>query len=104
MAEKKLEIEMPADELQGRYCNLAVISHDPSEFFIDLILRGPNMPKARVQSRVIMAPEHAKSLLYALKQNIDNYEKNFGEIQPRQPRRQGVDDGIMDFPLPQGQA
>ena len=100
---KQIEIEVPTDEMPGRYANLAVIAHSPNDFFLDMILMAPNTPKARVQSRIIMTPENAKQLLFALKQNIDNYEKNFGEIVPRQNRNNGQG-GIMDFPLPKGQA
>ena len=88
--------------MQGRYANMAMIAHGPNDFFIDMILRGPNMPQARVQSRIIMTPENAKQLLYALKENVDKYEAHFGEIKPRQASNNPG--GIMDFPLPKGQA
>jgi hypothetical protein len=40
----------------------------------------PGLPKARVHARVIMTPQHAKSLLGALEQNLKNYEAQFGAI------------------------
>ena len=83
--------------MQGRYANLAVISHSPNDFVMDMIFVAPNTPKARVQSRIIMTPENAKQLLYAMKENIDKYEANFGEIRPRQVKN---NDGIMDFIFP----
>lgn len=98
---KQIQIEVPNDEMQGRYANLAVISHSPNDFVLDMIFVAPNTPKARVQSRNIMTPENAKQLLYALKENIDKYEAHFGEIKPRQANN---NNGIMDFPLPKGQA
>lgn len=100
--QKQLQIEVPADEMQGRYANLAVITHSPNDFFLDMILMAPNTPKARVQSRIIMTPENAKQLLIALNENISRYEKAFGEITPRKPV--GGAGQIMDFPLPKGQA
>ena len=51
---------------------------------------------------IIMTPENAKQLLYALKENVDKYEAHFGEIKPRQASNNPG--GIMDFPLPKGQA
>jgi hypothetical protein len=30
-----------------------------------------------------MTPENAKQLLFALQDNINKYEKNFGEIKPK---------------------
>ncbi|MBQ2164213.1 MAG: DUF3467 domain-containing protein [Muribaculaceae bacterium] len=97
----QIQIEVPNDEMQGRYSNLAVISHSPNDFVMDMIFVAPNTPKARVQSRIIMTPENAKQLLYALKENVDKYEAHFGEIKPRVPAN---NNGIMDFPLPKGQA
>ena len=41
------------------------------------------MPQAPVVSRVIMSPENAKQLMFALTDNINKYEAQFGEIQPR---------------------
>ena len=99
--QNQIQIEVPNDEMQGRYANLAVISHSPNDFVMDMIFVAPNTPKARVQSRIIMTPENDKQLLYAMKENIDKYEANFGEIRPRQVKN---NDGIMDFPLPKGQA
>ncbi len=97
----QLQIEVPADEMQGRYSNLAVISHGPNDFFIDMILLAPNTPKARVQSRNIMTPENAKQLLAALQENVRKYEMTFGEIVPRKP---GGGNGPITFNIPQGQA
>ena len=99
--QQQIQIEVPADQMQGNYANLAVITHGPNDFFLDMILMAPNTPKARVQSRIIMTPENAKQLLYALKENVDKYEAHFGEIKPRVPAN---NNGIMDFPLPKGQA
>ena len=101
--QNQIQIEVPADEMQGKYANLAVITHGPNDFFIDMILMAPNTPKARVQSRVIMTPETAKQLLSALNENVRKYEQAFGEIKPRQAKG-AANPGIMDFPLPKGQA
>ena len=102
---QQIQIEVPAEEMQGKYANLAMITHGPNDFFLDMILMAPNMPKARVQSRIIMTPENAKQLLSALAQTVQQYEQTFGEIEPRMPRgAQPGPDGIIDFPLPKGQA
>ncbi|MBR3100353.1 MAG: DUF3467 domain-containing protein [Muribaculaceae bacterium] len=98
---KQIQIEVPTEEMQGRYSNLAVITHGPNDFFLDLILLAPNTPKARVQSRVIMTPENAKQLLAALQQNIQKYEMTYGEIRPRNA---GSGNGPINFPIPKGQA
>lgn len=75
-----LQIELSEEVASGIYSNLAVISHSSSEFILDFIRFLPGMPKANVESRIILAPEHAKRLLLALQDNINNYEKNRGTI------------------------
>lgn len=59
-----------------------MIGHNPSEFLIDFIFAAPGMPQAPVVSRVIMSPENAKKLMFALTDNIKKYEQQFGEILP----------------------
>lgn len=78
--EKQINIELGEKEAEGTYCNLVLISHSPAEFVFDFIRVMPGKPKARVYSRIIMAPQHAKSLLGALQDNILKYENQFGEI------------------------
>lgn len=82
---KELKIELTPDVAAGHYSNLAVISHSPQEVFVDFITVAPNMPQAKVQSRIIMTPENAKNLLFALRDNIAKYEQTFGEITHKTP-------------------
>ena len=82
---KELQIELTPDVATGHYANLAAIAHTPGEFFLDFIAFTPNMPKAKVATRVIMTPENAKNLLFALRDNIQKYEQIFGTIQPKMP-------------------
>lgn len=76
----QLNIELKEDVAQGTYSNLAIITHSTSEFVVDFIRIMPGMPKANVQSRVILTPEHAKRLMHALKDNIAKYESMHGPI------------------------
>lgn len=76
----QINIELPEDIAEGIYSNLALIAHSNSEFFIDFIRLMPGVPKAKVKSRIILTPEHAKRLINALHENIMKYEENFGEI------------------------
>ena len=76
----EINIELKEEMAQGTYANLAVISHSPSEFVIDFVRIMPGMPKAQVQSRIILTPEHAKRLLNALHENIQKYESTFGNV------------------------
>ena len=62
----QLQIELREEIAQGTYANLAIITHSSSEFILDFVRIMPGIPKAGVQSRIIVAPEHAKRLLRAL--------------------------------------
>ncbi len=79
--EVKLEIQMNDDVASGQYINMAVVNHNDSEFVIDCIYIQPQAPKAKVQSRLITSPRHAKRLLLTLQNNINNYEKKYGAIE-----------------------
>jgi hypothetical protein len=77
---QQINIELGENEAQGIYSNLAIITHSPAEFIIDFTRVVPGVPKAKVQSRIITTPQHAKMLMKALKENIDKFESRFGEI------------------------
>ena len=78
--ENQLEIELTDDVAQGTYSNLAIISHSSSEFVLDFIRVVPGVPKAKVKSRIILTPDHAKRLLAALEENIEKFEKMNGAV------------------------
>ena len=76
----QINIELSEEIAEGVYANLAMIAHSSSEFVIDFIRLMPGVPKAKVKSRLVVTPEHAKRLLTALQDNIQKYEATFGEI------------------------
>mgnify|MGYP000559119746 CR=1 FL=1 len=96
----QLQIELKEEVAQGTYANLAIITHSSSEFILDFIRVMPGMPKAGVQSRIVLAPEHAKRLLRALEENIgENMNALFGLI--RMPDEQNI---FRLFPTSRGEA
>ena len=88
----QFQVEVGEKEAEGIYSNIAFIAHSPSEVILDFARALPGLPKARVYARVIMTPQHAKSLLGALEQNLKNYEAQFGVI--KLPGEQGAPKGI----------
>jgi uncharacterized protein (DUF1778 family) len=72
--ENQLNIELSEEIAEGIYSNLAIITHSSSEFVFDFIRVMPGVPKAKVKSRIILTPEHAKRLLSALEDNIEKFE------------------------------
>ena len=87
--DNQLQIELKEEVAQGTYANLAIITHSSSEFVLDFVRVLPGLPKAGVQSRVILAPEHAKRLQRALEENIAKYERAFGPIRLQDHRGYG---------------
>jgi len=85
----QINVELSEEIAEGEYSNLAIINHSPSEFVVDFIRVMPGMPKAKVKSRVVLTPQHAKRLLQALNDNVHRYEAQHGEIrdaeQPQMP-------------------
>ena len=79
--EVKVEIQIDDDIAQGIYTNLAAINHSDNEFIFDFIFLQPQSPKAKVRSRLILSPKHAKRFLNALQENIRRYEDKFGKIE-----------------------
>ena len=85
--QQEINIELSDEVAGGTYANLAIITHSNSEFIVDFVRMMPGLPKAKVKSRIILTPQHAKRLMNALQDNISKFEKNFGDIKD-------IDNGI----------
>ena len=101
---QQLQIELKPEVAQGVYANLAILTHSSSEFILDFAGMMPGLQKAEVRSRVVMAPEHAKRLLFALQDNINKYEQQFGEIRLQQRQQQRPGGTIAPFNMNPGEA
>ena len=82
---KQMNISIDENVADGIYSNLAIINHSGSEFIVDFITVMPGSPKARVKSRVILTPEHAKRFKNALEDNIHRFENVNGTIKTNDP-------------------
>ncbi|MES2419573.1 MAG: DUF3467 domain-containing protein [Bacteroidota bacterium] len=84
--ENQLNIELSEEIAEGIFSNLAIITHSNTEFVLDFIRVMPGVPKAKVKSRIILTPEHAKRLLHAMQDNIEKFEMINGKIKtPEEP-------------------
>jgi len=88
---KQIQIELDEKVGAGEYANLAIVTHSAAEFVIDFTQIMPGLPKARVRSRIVMSPLHAKAFAMALTDNLKKFEKRFGTIQIAQ------EDWLKDF-------
>lgn len=90
----QINIELDEKIAEGIYSNLAIINHSASEFVMDFVTIMPGVPKAKVKSRIVLTPQHAKRFLNALAENIQRFEKAHGEIkdteQPQVPLNFGT--------------
>jgi hypothetical protein len=81
----QINIDLSEEIADGQYSNLSIITHSATEFVVDFVQLMPGVPKGKVKSRIIMTPENAKKLMYAMKENIEKYESVHGKIKNPQP-------------------
>jgi len=83
--QQQIQIKLDEETAMGHFANLASISHTREEFIFDFVFMGPGAP-AKVVSRIITSPGHAKRLMLALTDNVKKYEGKHGQIMPsREP-------------------
>ncbi|MBZ0265734.1 DUF3467 domain-containing protein [bacterium] len=78
--QQRIQIKLEDEVADGHYANLVLLNHSPAEFVLDFARLVPGSQQAKVQTRVILAPAHAKNLFSALEKNIKKYEDTYGEI------------------------
>lgn len=64
---------MDLQKIPKQFCENITVAYSP-EYFIMAMITGQTI------SAFSLTPQHAKRLQQYLKYNIDNFEKNFGEI------------------------
>jgi len=75
-----IHVQLDEARQAGDYVNMARIFHNQTEFVLDAMFMPPVSNTAKVLSRLVMSPIHAKQLLRALAHNVQIYEQKFGEI------------------------
>jgi hypothetical protein len=96
----QLNIELSEEVAEGIYSNLAIITHSNAEFVIDFVQVMPGTPKAKVKSRVLLTPQHAKRFMKAMVDNIQKFESVNGAIK----EAEAVSAVPMNFGGPTAQA
>lgn len=77
---KKINVKLDEKVGEGIYSNFFLVTNSPSEFVVDFGRLVPGVPNAKIYSRVITTPQHAKQLKQLLEKNIKAYEDKYGEI------------------------
>ena len=76
-----LQVQLDDNMAQGAYVNMSLVNHTETEFVLDFVYVQPHQPRAKVRSRIISSPKHAKRFLKALQENVARYESRFGDIE-----------------------
>jgi len=87
---QQIQVHLEENVAEGIYANLVAMTHSASEMVLDFIRVMPGVPKAKVQSRIIMTPQNAKAFQKALSDNISKFEEKFGEIKLTQLDEQRI--------------
>ena len=98
--QKQINIELDEKMAEGIYSNLAIINHSVSEFVVDFISMMPGAPKAKVKSRIILTPQHAKKFLKALNDNVQRFEKANGAKNFCFTRSNSLNSSLFLFSVP----
>jgi hypothetical protein len=80
MQQKKINVKLDEKIGEGTYANFFMVTYSPSEFILDFGRILPGLPDARIYSRVLSTPQHVKQLLQILQKNVEQFEKQHGEI------------------------
>jgi len=83
---QQINLELDDKSSSGEYANFVVVTHSQAEFILDFTRILPGLQKAKVHSRIVMAPQHAKAFLGALNENIQKFESKHGQI--KMPKRE----------------
>jgi len=75
-----IKVEVPDEIALGIYSNLTFLNVTGNEFIFDFGSIVPGQDTFKVQSRIIMSPQHAKRFSSLIQNSIKNYEDKFGNI------------------------
>jgi hypothetical protein len=80
--EQAIQINVPPEELLGRYANMLTVWHTPHEFTLDFSTVNPHggSLQAQVVARIRIAPTLVFDIMRALNDHMTRYEAVFGEI------------------------
>ncbi len=80
---RDLQIDTRDELARGRYSNNMMVTHTREEFIMEWLLTAPS--GNHLVSRVIVSPGHMKRILSALADNLQKFERSFGEVASIEP-------------------
>ncbi len=97
-----IDLDLSKEIAEGTYANSASIAHSTTEFVIDFMRILPCFERPKVVSRIVMTPEQAKRLIYALQENVRKFEELNGEIYIQESSREDAFPGIVRMKVDKG--
>jgi hypothetical protein len=79
----EIQINTGDEILRGKYSNNMIAAHTADEFILDWLINSPS--GVHLVSRIIVTPSHLKRIIDVLKENLDKYEKQFGNLKEPVP-------------------
>lgn len=95
--QKKIQVKVAPDRIEARYSDFVLISKNALGFNLDFAQRVPAENQVHIVSRIALSPQHAKLLVRLLKQNVENYEQQFGEIKIPEKSKSVKESGVIHF-------
>ncbi|MFC2140336.1 DUF3467 domain-containing protein [Candidatus Auribacterota bacterium] len=68
--------EVSPEKENGTYSNVARIQSSAFDFIIDFGRQIPDTEKVKLESRIVLTPEHAGAFLSALQKHYTEYQKH----------------------------
>ena len=95
---KKINVKIDEKVGEGVYSNFCMITHSPSEFIIDFGRILPGLPNAKIYSRILSTPQHAKQFMNILTPVLGAGSTIAASFSggPREDFNRGGDGGIPD--------
>ena len=78
--QQQIKVNIHQDALKALYSDVAFINLTPFGVTIEFGKHIPQAKSMEIIARVSMSPQHAKILSHVLVENVQKYEKQFGEI------------------------
>jgi len=97
---QELRINVEKTNLEAHYSDVALIGHQPSAFNLDFGQQVPQMKMVNIVSRIVLSPQHAKSLTQVLAKHVEAYEKQHGTIEISASVQQSMENKQIGFQPP----
>jgi len=74
----QIQIKASDEKMKGEYANMMQVMHTPEEFVLDFMNVFP--PTGTLNARIIVSPGHFKRMLAAMRENLEKFEAQFGNV------------------------